>query len=119
MKATSLKKGGLKEGSGNSGAKGLAATLVGYGMRVGESVPDGGETSAYIEGSGEILWSGWKYSLCLPSPATGGLGDGLNRLAIPDTTIPGWRPSNGASREMVPRIRCRKGDEVLYGCWLG
>lgn len=36
-----------------------------------------------------------------------GDGAGRNRLAMPDTMIPGCSPSNGASSEMVPRMRCR------------
>jgi len=58
------------------------------------------------------------YSVRASSLAGGGLGAGLKRLAMPETTMPGWRPSSGASREMVPTMRWRKGD-VLYGLWLG
>src|SRR5690349_10772093 len=56
-------------------------------------------------------------SVCVSPSGSDGLGAGRNRLAMPETTMPGWRPSNGASREMVPRIRWRKGDEALYGPW--
>lgn len=36
----------------------------------------------------------------------GGSGAFRKRLAIPDLMIPGCRPSRGASREIVPNIRC-------------
>lgn len=39
----------------------------------------------------------------------GGSGALRNRLVMPDTTMPGCRPKRGASSEMLPRMRCRKG----------
>jgi hypothetical protein len=38
------------------------------------------------------------------SSVLGGSGDGLNKLAIPDTIMPGCRPRKGESRDMVPRM---------------
>jgi hypothetical protein len=35
--------------------------------------------------------------------------DGWNRLEMPATIMPGCRPRNGESMEMVPMIRCLKG----------
>ena len=79
-----------------------------------------------MEGSGESdLPDGSRRRLLFPSSpaaaaaaAAGGDGAGRNRLAIPDTTIPGWRPSRGASSDTVPRILWRKG-YPLAGFWLG
>src|SRR5690349_17197928 len=66
-----------------------------------------------MAGSGERLSD--CPGLTASSATADGLGAGRKRLAMPETTMPGWRPSSGASRETVPKIRWRKGDDdALY-----
>jgi len=108
LKSTSLKKGGLKNGSGPGDRLADGALDA-----VGDVMLECDASSLYREGSGE---SGRDESVASvrasvsadPSPS-GGSGDFRKRLAIPDTIMPGWRPRKGESREMVPRMRCLKG----------
>ncbi len=102
---TSLKNGGLKNGSGPAGT----TWPGGDGMPnpvgdmtpdgTGESEPEGFVSANHRDGSLDDSAS------CAPD----GSGDLRKRLAMPDTMMPGWRPRNGESSEIVPRIRCLKG----------
>lgn len=40
------------------------------------------------------------------SSSVGGLSAGRNKLAMPETMIPGCSPRKGESNDIVPRIRC-------------
>jgi hypothetical protein len=68
----------------------------------------------------ESIWVSWEPEAVVAgvsmveedSPGVGA-GDGSSperkRLEMPATTMPGWRPRNGQSMAMVPRMRCLKG----------
>lgn len=105
---TSLKKAGLKFGSGCVLFEALEDMID---RGIGEVMPDDvprseklGVPSRLREPDAFCEANDPESSCSLP----GGSGAFLKRLAIPDLMMPGWRPSRGASREIVPRIRCFK-----------